>query len=360
VRRLVALFVIALVGATFYGLSSASSGLMVNNQHVSPSTLRTELAAISQNPNLECYINALNAADYKPGAGGYSVAASGAAAWSNLRVEGLAIDQYVTTKLKHHPSARELASAKSSLEGEMTQQAASNSASCPGTAAEALAAMPPEMRQAQIEDQATSLYLVSTLQKTIPLTAASMQSYYTKHTSSYDTLCIAVAVVAPSDIQAFNAAQAAGATVAQLAEHYSVDASSSTGGAYGCYPPTSSSYADVRSDVAGLALNQFPTTPASISYNGGTYGLYVAVTKRTTTPFAQASAQVLRDLENLNAASASDLRNALLYEAAVHVDPAFGRWGLSSNGPSVFAPALPSVVGLTGAAQLASASSTYK
>jgi len=361
VRRLVALFVIALLGASIYGLSGSSSGFTVNNTSISGATFRTELGAISHNNTLQCFITALDPTNFAPGAGGYSIKATGAAAWANLRVEGLAIDQYVTRVLKYHPTTSELVQAKSSLEGEMTQQASVNKLTCPGTSTTALAEMPPEMRTAEIETQATSLYLVSKLNKAVPLTIASMKSYYAAHTSNYDTLCIAIALVLPADVSAFATSQSAGFNVASLAKKYSQDPSAKTGGTYGCYPPSNASYASVRADVASTAFDAFPATPQVISYNGATYALYTAVTKRTATPFKKAAALVLSDLRNQNASSANTLKNSLLYAAAVHVDPAFGRWGLNTTGPQVFAPATPASGDVTGPTKLsASGSSTYK
>jgi hypothetical protein len=361
VRRLVALFVIALVGAGVYGLTGASSGITVNNTSLSGTTFRAELSAISHDNTLQCFITALDPTNYAPGAGGYSIKASGAAAWANLRVEGLAIDQYVTRVLKYHPTKSELTQATASLEGEMTQQASANHLTCPGTSVAALAAMPTEMRTAEIEAQATSLYLVSKLNQAVPLTTASMRSYYSAHTSNYDTLCISIALVAPSNVSAFTKSQSAGLNVVTLARKYSQDPSAKTGGTYGCYAPTSTTYPSVRADVTSANLDTFPATPQIINYNGATYALYVAVTKRAVTPFAKAAALVLSDLRTLNASSANTAKNSLLFAAAVHVDPAFGRWGLNTTGPEVFAPATPTKGDVTGPTKLsASGSPTYK
>jgi hypothetical protein len=362
VRRLVALFVLALLGATFYGLSSSSSGIAVNNQTLSANILDSELSAISHNNTLQCYVTALNPTSYAPGAGGYSIKAAGAAAWANLRVEGLAIDQYVTKTLKYEPSAHDLALAQSSLEGEMTSQVVANvPTGCPGTSTQAISAMPSEMRTAEILAQADSLYLVQKIKTTTPLTTASMKSYYAQHTSSYDTLCVSVSLVLPTSVTAFAQGEAAGLSVATLVKQYSQDAvSAAKGGAVGCFSPSSTSYANVRADVTSLPLNTFATTPNYISNNGQTYALYVAVTKRTTTPFNAAAATVLADLQSLNASSANALKNDLLYAAAVHVDPAFGRWGLNTTGPNVFASAKPAASDVTGTKKLNALSATYK
>lgn len=354
------LFVLALVGAGLYGLSGASSGVSVNNQRVPATTLDAELQAISHHDTLQCFVTALDPTNFAPGAGGDSIKAAGAAAWTELRVEGLAIDQYVTTKLHYTPDAAELASATSSLEGEMTEEAKANSLTCPGTSAEALAEMPAEMRRAEVESQAASLYLVAKLKKAIPLTPASVKSYYDAHVADYDTLCVSIALVLPADVSAFESAESSGASVATLAKKYSQDASASKGGAYGCYPPTNSSYTSVRADVASLPLDTFASTPQYIDYNDAEYALFVAVTKRSVTPFASASPAVLTDLQNLNASAAAGVKNNLLLDAAVHVDPSFGRWGLDTSGPEVFAASTPATSDVVGAKVLTGAAATYK
>lgn len=365
-RRLVALFVVALVGAALYGFSGASSGISVNHDTVSGSTLDAELAAISHNNSLQCFLTALDPNNFAPGAGGYSIKAAGAAAWANLRVEGLAIDQYVTTTYHYDPSAAALASAKVSLvnelqSAEVATQSTSNPLKCPGTSADAVAEMPSEMRTAEIESQATSQYLVNKIKAAIPLTATAMKQYYNQHVSDYDTLCVSIALVEPADVTAFESAETTGLSVAQLAKKYSKDPSSSKGGAYGCYPPSNASYAGVRADVGTEGLNQFSTTPQYIDYNNAEYGLFVAVTKRTVTSYAKAAQAVLSDLQGLNAEAASTEKNQLLEEAAIYVDPAFGQWGTSTTGLGILANASPAKSGVTGASSLAGAATTsYK
>lgn len=350
-RRITALFVIAIVVAVLVGRSSISSGVSVNGATVPATELRAELSAIAASPPLQCYLTAIARAGFTAGGGASTMAASGVAAWSNLRIEGMAIDQYVRSRLHYRPES-DLVKAKYSLESEMTQAAASNSLSCPGTAAQALAAMTPTMEQTEVLAQAESLYLLSKLNSTIPLTTASLKTYYASHRSSYDTICISVAEVSTSQVGAFAAAQAKGATVAQLAKKFSVDPSAARGGAYGCYGPTSAYFAGIRADVSASPMNTFPTTPLSTTNNGVTYALYIAATSKTPTPFSQAEAAVLSDVRNLNANSANLLKNDILNRAVIAVDPALGRWGLGTSGPSVFAPALPPTSDVSGSSTL--------
>jgi PPIC-type PPIASE domain len=332
-----------------------------NHQGVSGYTLNAELSAISHNADLSCYISALDPTSYALGAGSDSVKASAAAIWANLRVEGLAINQYVTTSLKYHADAADLAAAKTSLEDEMTEQAANSTTKCTGTSAEAVAAMPGEMRTSEIQDQASSLYLVKKLDQTVPLTAASLKKYYKSHITDYDTLCVSIALVTPDQVPAFEKAASGGESVADLAKQYSQDpATAAKGGAYGCYPPSSEYYASVRADVAGATFDTFAATPQYTDQSGVEYGLFVAATKRTTTPYAQAASTVLSDLQSANAEAADRVKDSLLYAAAVHVDPSFGVWGENSSGPTVIAPSTPSITNVLGAVTLTSGASTYQ
>jgi hypothetical protein len=363
VRRLTVLLVIALVGATLFGLSNTSSGLSVNATTVSNTTFRAELAAISSSTTLQCYINALAPANYGAGAGA-SVATTGATAWANLRVEGLAIEQYARVSLKFRPTQTILSQAKASLLSELTQAVAGNTTPCTGSSAQAFAAMPPEMQTFEVASQAASLDLVNRLNGTIALTAANIKKYYDAHTANYDTLCVSVALVNPSQVAAFTKAQVAGGTVAELAKQFSADPSGQKGGAYGCFAPSTSAYSGVRADTLTTPLNAFPTTPQYIDYNNATYALFVAPTKRTVTPLAQAQNVVLSDLETANATRANTEKEKILYYSAISVDPAYGRWGLNTTGPSLFAPAVPAtaIVGTikTVSALSSASSSTYK
>jgi hypothetical protein len=187
-----------------------------------------------------------------------------------------------------------------------------------------------------------------------------MKTYYKAHQSEYDTLCVSIALVLPASVNAFDAAEAAGDSVATLAKDYSQDPSASKGGAYGCFAPSNESFSSVRADVASGKFDAFPTTPQYIDYNSGEYALFVAVTKRTHTSYSQSAQAVLSDLQNLNAQNATKVKNSLLYAAAVHVDPSFGQWGLNTTGPEVFAPTVPAKDNVTGTTTLASGSSTYK
>jgi hypothetical protein len=362
-RRLVALLVIAVLGATFYGLYNNSSGISVNGTAVPSSVVRSELLAISSNPTLDCYLSILGASSFTPGAGGASMKAADVVAWADLRVDGLAIENYATSALKFHPNAATLAKAQDSLESELTQASQSQSTPCTGTAAQALSEMPSEMRTFEVTSQAASLDLVTKLNTTVPLTVASMKQYYSTHAADYDTICVSVAVVDPTQVTAFTEAQSGGMSVADLAAKFSEDPSGKKGGAYGCFAPSSTSFAGVRAATLSTKINTFASSPEEITYNNAEAALFVAATKRTATPFAQAETAVLSDLENANATAANLQKETILTKYTnVAIDPSFGYWGTAGNGPEAFVPLTPpsAIVGATTIKSLSAAASIYK
>ncbi len=359
-RRVLSFFIVAVVLAVVVGRWTPSSGLRVNGQVTSSATVRAQLSAIAGSSALQCYLTAIAPASYSAGAGTSTMAASGAAAWTNLEVEAMAIDQYVRSHLHYRPGT-DLVKAQASLELEMTQAAAANRFSCPGSAASALAAMTPQMRSMEILAQAESLYLVSELNSSIPLTAASLHAYYEHHRADYATICVSVALVPLSSVSAFAKAQAAGASVATLAQRFSLDPSGKRGGAYGCYGPTSPYFASVRADVAGHAVGHFPTTPTTTTQNGTTYALYVAATSERPASYAASASAVLTDVRDLNAVGADRVRSQVVDRAAIAVDPALGQWILGSTGLTVSVPTLPASSAVTGASTLTSPSAlTYR
>jgi len=121
----------------------------------------------------------------------------------------LAIDHYATTTLKFHPDAAVLAKARSSLLGELSAASALRARRAPEPRP---GARRDARRDAHLRDRlaGASLDLVAKLDTTVPLTVASMKKYYSTHTANYDTICVSVAVVDPTQITNFNEAQSEG------------------------------------------------------------------------------------------------------------------------------------------------------
>jgi hypothetical protein len=340
-RRLVTLFLALLVLAVGYGTYLSAHALTFNGQAISTAEFNQELSVITSTPNVACYITGLDPVRYAKGAGQGTVGATGVAAWATIRFEGIAVEQYVTKTWGFVPSAAQLAIARRAFARSLASEETANSLQCPSSPQRAIAAMTPAMRKAEVLAQADSTYLVKKLGSSLAITPASELAFYQAHAKDYRTLCVAVALVPESKIASFAADESSGMSVAALAKKYSVDASASKGGAYGCYGPSSQSYDAVRTDVSGLSVNSFGSSPQYSSYNGAIYGLFVALTSSSATPFAQAQARVANDMQLVNETKAGAKERNTLYAAAVSIDPAYGQWGLSTSGPSVFALATP-------------------
>ena len=361
-RRVLALIVVAAVGAGVYGVSGASSGLRVGAATVSASTMRSELASIKSSVGLQCYLTALAQQSFASGSGGSSMSASGAAAWTGLRVEGLAIEHYVDQRFHFHADRGRSLGRDGLARGRDEpgrRRGAVHLLRRPGRGArrdDPGDARGPGRRPGGVAGAGVAPRL------TIPTTAAALEQYYSTHLSEYDTLCVSAAVVQPKDVAAFQAMEKTGASITALVAKYSIDAqSASAGGALGCYAPANQLYANVRSDLANSTLGVFPTSPIEISYSGTVAALFLTATKRTTTPFSSAQSRVESDVTTLNTTAANVVKQKILYRAHVSIDPSLGRWGLSSSGPGVFAPGTPNKSDVTGASVLAGArGATYK
>ncbi len=117
------------------------------------------------------------------------------------------------------------------LEGELTQAAAQRRKNCTGTAAQAIAEMPAAI--AQRPDRGPGLIDVPGEQAQRHDCAHAGQSRSTSSgtSRSYDTLCVAVAIVSPGESRPHSPpSQSQGMSVAALAKKYSVDASAAKGG----------------------------------------------------------------------------------------------------------------------------------
>ncbi len=350
-RRLSILLALSLVGAALAGFA-ASPVVRAPGVSVSDRAMREELSALAANPGLQCYLSAMTGQFYRSGGGHDSLSAAATANWTKLRVESAVIIDYVD---RHGgtPTAADLTTARAALEQEFNAAAAARQYRCGTSPAAALDALPPAMLAFQLHAQADAMWLDKMMPSQIPLTTAGLESYFSTHSSNYDELCVAVAVVSPRTLNLFYADRAKGMSVAELAREHSLDSSSQKGGAYGCWKPSSQYYDTWRRLTAGLALNQYNAKPRKIAYGTGTANLFVAVTKRTPSTFADAEQLVLADARNYNAAGGTRVKENLLYRAAVSVSPAFGRWALTSSGPTVANLAVPAESDVTSPGVLA-------
>ena len=203
VRRLIALLVVAVGRRRRLRLSRgprrgcASTPRRSARRPCAPSWPRSRRARA-----LQCYLTALGPArPSPPGSGGDSMTASGAAAWTNLRVEGLAIEQYVDQRLPLPRRRAAELSAGDDVAGGRDDPGRRRGASTPAPGTPAAGARRDARRDARrprSPRRPRRCTWCRKLNSTIPLTTRRRcEQYYSTHLSNYDTLCVSVAVVLP-------------------------------------------------------------------------------------------------------------------------------------------------------------------
>ena len=118
----------------------------------------------------------------------------------------------------------------------------------------------------------------------------------------------------------------AGASFANLAQKNSTDTQSGAqGGVLGCL--TAGEFVPAFETAAEAAPIGTPVGPVHSQF-----GYHVILVTRATSSYAASRSQVLTALAQQGQASAQAAIDALLKSSKVHLDPRFGKWGLTANG----------------------------
>lgn len=295
-----------------------------------------EVNAISTSPAMACYVTNLWGITFTTGAGSNTLDQNTVTAWANLRLEGLAEETYAERRYGLTYSSDVLSAAATNLTAQMTAAANANGASCPQSATLAFANMPTAVAASLLRAEAASEFLSTKLPARISESTTSLQAFYQAHLTEYQKICVAIALVAPTDLSAFNADRTAGMSVGSLAAKYSKDASASQGGAYGCFGPSSTAR-DLTRDVA---LNTYGN-PQVINQQGTNYWLYVAPISRTQLSYADVATQVIDDIRSVNSGSVDAVKQSIFQEVGIDVNPLIGRYGSGQQGVGIYPPASP-------------------
>lgn len=314
--------VLVFVGAGFAGGLASSSAIAVNGASVSASTLRAEFAVIAAHPDFACYLGPALGAPITDSSS--RVGAATAAEWTTLQLKGVAVERYDESHYGWRARDADLSSTATAYEGDLSNLAANYEVTCPTSAAAAFGALPAWFRTSQLVEDAASEVYTQHLKGALPLTGAGLRTIYNSNPANFETICVTLVEV-PDGARKTNFLRAAahGTSPAQLAKTYSIDSSGRSGGAVGCFDPTTNGYSSVVQFTSHLALNHFPTTAQEDS-GGDSY--FLAPTKRTVNPFSAVAAVVLTDAETVNAQLAAQDQATLLASSAVVVSPEFGQW----------------------------------
>ena len=335
-RRILALILISVVGLPLLAINYGNAAVTGGHYSLSRYDFAHEVNAISTDPAMACYVTNLWGITFTNGAGSNTLDQNTVTAWANLRLEGLAEETYAERHYGLTYSSDVLSAAATNLTAQMTAAANANGANCSASATNALANLPYAVSAGLMQAEAASELLSTKLPARISESVDSLQGFYQAHLSEYQKICVAIALVAPSDVNAFNADRAAGMSVGSLAAKYSKDSSATQGGAYGCFGPTSTA----RDLTRGVALNTFGT-PQAINQQGITYSLYVAPITRTQLPYSEVASQVLADVRSVNSGSIDAVKQSIYQEVGIDVNPLIGRYGSGQQGVGIYPPASP-------------------
>ncbi len=349
-RRLIATFVIAVLAALYVGYAIPTTGAAAAGHTVSLRDLSAEELEISHNKILGCFI----AGTYGPILRANTtslVTTSAAAAWSAGRVAGLALEDYVARTYNFQPSAADLTAAGEQLGTMLVNNATRSGLACASeNPATAMAQFSPRLRLVLENLQAYTTQFNAHQAGAWSTTATGLTSYYDAHRHNYETVCLSLALVADSQVSAFNADRAAGLAPVDLIKKYSQAASAATGGAYGCFPPASS----VAADTASVATGQF-TKAYPYAQGGMTYSIFFLVTSRNAASLSDVATVVYRDIFDFNNRNSATFRATLVRDGNGRVNSHLGRLTVGASAINYGGPATLDASLAPGAATLAAA-----
>ena len=337
-RRILASLVLAVVGVPLLAINYGNAAITAGSYSLSRYDFAHEVNAISTNAAMACYVTNLWGVTFASGAGTNTMDETTITAWANLRLEGLAEITYAEEHFGLVYTSDVLSNAAANLGAQMSAAASANGAECASLSAplNALASLPTSVAASLLQAEAASELMSSKLPPRIAETDVSLQAFYQGHLSEYQYICASIALVRPSDVGAFSADRAAGLSVGALAAKYSQDPSAASGGAYGCFDPSS----NARDLVRGVALNTFGP-PQTVTVQGQSYSLYVAATSRKQLSFDAVATQVLTDVRNVNSGSIEAAKQGIYQRVGVDVNPLLGQFGSGQQGVGIYAPASP-------------------
>jgi hypothetical protein len=333
---LAALAVLA-AGATSSACNVAPSAASVNGTTISVSSLNTQLANLTTTRPGQCLLslNAGQALDLSGvgtgGPGTYQLSLAGAVL--DNRVYNLLAGQYLVSHAVHITNQdRALAESTfvSILGGEISaqaQQAAafSGTAACvkadgsPYTGTSLLAALPAELRDNELANQATEQYLLA---KAARLTPTALLAYYVANPKQFVTVCasaIETADQATADLAYMSLK--AGTALAQVAAAAAANPAVQTrSGQAGC---ATEERVLQQLQILSIATGQ-PIPPVQ---SNGVWMVYV-VTSRTPVPLIQAAPTISQILTRTPANQRQVTNTVLAYArtSSVELNPQYGTW----------------------------------
>jgi hypothetical protein len=336
VKRLILLLIVLAGGLAAAAFAVPSNAANVNGISISQQQLNSDLSAIANSPDYQCFLNAeeavgtggqtsLPAVDGAGGSVGSGTHATISSAFAASYLDTIVGHQLIfELAAKDHLtiSTQDLSKARASLKAQITgvlSEVAGSKFACgtqAPTAQAVLGSMPSSFVDSNVRFNAT-VTAFEEYAAGVGSSTADLTRYYTNHAAEFDTACFTVAEYSSqSDAEAALASVAAGTPFAQVA------AAVTGGGPQGCSILYGiASQLPAGSNLEGLALN----TVSQPIVEGTTY-LLVEITSRTPTAFAKARSEVESAVQNAGAGKARTIVNRVEKTSAVSIDQRYGTW----------------------------------
>jgi hypothetical protein len=335
VKRFIVLLIVLAGGLAAAAFAVPSNAATVNGSAISQNVVNSDLSAIANSADYQCYLNAEELVGSQGQSGLPPIAGVGQPTGTDAHPTASAAfaSNYVDTLIGHElvlelaakeglpVTSEDLATAHSQLEAQITavlEEVAGSQYACGTdlTASQVLATVPSSFVDRELQFDAT----VSQYEKHqagVGPTDADLEQYFTSHSHAFDTVCFTGAeYTSQADAEAAAAQVAAGTPFSQVA------AQAQGGGPQPC----EILYGLAASLPTGSNLQELPlnTVSSPIAVNGDY--LLIEITQRTPTSFAKAKPAVQSAAEAAGADKARTAINAAERKATVTVDPRYGAW----------------------------------
>jgi hypothetical protein len=350
-KRFLILLVVAAAGLAAAALTVPSNAATVNGTAISQNQLNSDVTAIANSPDYQCYLNAQEYLESEGKAslqqleGAGTVTAPGQHTTATSGFVSVYLDTVIGQQLvlnlaaAHHVEVTpaDLATARSGLsqritgvmsELAQTAEASVRALSCGASPAltgpVVLASLPSSFVAQTVHLNAIFDQLQYVLGGIGP-TTADLQKYYVAHIGLFDTDCFSVASFTSS-----STAEAAEAKIVAGSSFASVG-----GSAQGCEVL----YGVISELPATADLQALPLHTVSAPVASGSDYYLIEITSRSLTAFAKAKEDVQAAAQDANAATTQADIYAGEKRAVVTVDPRYGTW--ISKDALVVAPVSP-------------------
>jgi hypothetical protein len=335
VKRLVVLLIVLAGGLAAAAFAIPSNAATVNGASISQQSLNSDLTAIANSPDYQCYLKAEQAIESNgevklPTVDGAGQTDTGG---SHPTVTTSFADNYLDTEILHQlilglaakdhvdPTPQDLSAARASLAAQITEvlQEVEGSAyacgSTPVTGKVVLATLPASFVNENVQfDAAVSLYEDDAAG--VGASTTDLERYFGDHPAEFATACFTVAGYSSQ-----SAAQAARAEVAS-GTPFATEASAAGGGPRGC----GVIYGVADQLPAGADLDDLPLNTVSQPLDDNGNYFLIEITKKTPSSFAAARADVEQAVQTAGAGNARVAINAAERRAVIQVNPRYGRW----------------------------------